>query len=145
MEPNVLPIAVASQSRSRMDARHDEDAVVDYAAENIRTHIAEGDEVVGELKCSAGVRISGLVNGGINCPNGTIVIDKTGRVMGPMTASGKILIDGTVGGDNSSVSISTPGLVALMNNAVVNADIQYGKLATYGDMTHNGSSRKLIS
>ena len=57
-----------------------------------------------------------------------------------------MFIDGKVGvesGDGNRSKVTSPGVVALMNNAVVNADIEYGKLATYGDMTHNGNSRKI--
>ena len=145
IEQNVRPLAAAAHARQRMDNRDEEGIRIDFEAENIRTHIAEGDEVCGDLKCGAGARISGLVHGSVTCPNGSIVVDKTGRVMGALVATGKIFVDGVVGEEGASVTISTPGLVALMNNAIVNADIQYGKLATYGDMTHNGNSRKLAA
>ncbi len=118
---------------------------IDLDAEKVRSHIAEGDEFVGELKCRTGIRISGVVRGSVNCETGAVVLESTGHVTGSIKGQEKIFLDGKVGeeGGQDAVKVSTPGLIVLMNNSVVNADIEYGKMATYGDMTHNGNSRKI--
>jgi len=118
---------------------------VDLAQENVRSYVAEGDEFQGDLHCQGGVRIAGRVSGSVHCGSGTVVIEKTAQVDGSVTGGDKVLIDGLVGTPNTQLPIKVfcPGLVALFNHAVVHADIEYGKLATYDDMTHNGHSRKL--
>lgn len=127
-----------------------EDAVVkfniDLDAEKVRSHIAEGDEFNGDLKCRTGIRISGVVRGSVTCESGAVVVEQTGHVTGSIRGNEKVFIDGKVGEEGSqgdAVTITTPGLISLMDNAVVNANIEYGKLATYGDMNFNGSSRKI--
>ena len=95
------------------------------------------------------MRVAGIVRGAIACAAGAVVIEKTAHVTGSITGREKIFIDGTINGQGAeggeAVKISSPGLIALFNHAVVNADIEYGKLATYDDMTHNGSSKKMTA
>lgn len=120
---------------------------LDLDAEKIRSFIADGDEIQGNLVCKTGICISGTINGDVTCESGAIVVLASGRVKGNLTGKEKVIIDGGVGDSNSldqnPTRITTPGMVVLQTNAVVNANIEYGKLATYGDMTHNGSSRKI--
>lgn len=118
---------------------------IDLDKEKVRSHIAEGDEFIGDLKCATGVRISGKVQGSVTCATGAVVIEKSGFVSGSISGQEKVFIDGRVGAEDSQekVKITSPGMIVLMNDANVNADLEYGKLATYGDMTHNGSSRKI--
>lgn len=120
---------------------------IDLDKEKVRSFLAEGDEVTGDLRCSTGICVAGTVRGSVHCETGAIVIEKSGHVTGSLSGTEKILIDGRVncadGQQTGSVQITTPGLVALFNHAIVNADIEYGKLATYDDMTHNGRCRKM--
>ena len=122
---------------------------LDLEAEKVRSFVAEGDEFVGDLHCQFGVRVAGIVRGAIACAAGAVVIERTAQVSGSITGREKIFIDGTINGQGveggETVKISSPGLIALFNHAVVNADIEYGKLATYDDMTHNGSSKKMTA
>lgn len=126
-----------------------EDALVkfhiDLDAEKVRSHIADGDEFIGDLNCRTGIRISGVVRGSVSCESGAVVVEQTGHVTGSIRGNDKVFIDGKVGeeGGQGEVKIITPGLISLMDNAVVNANIEYGKMATYGDMIFNGSSRKI--
>lgn len=123
------------------------DLKLDPDKEQVRSVIAEGEEVQGNLVFKSGVRIAGVVRGDVTCASGTIVIEKTGHVTGNVTGSDRILIDGKVNGEGASdkVQVKSPGLIALFNHANVNADIHYGKLSTYDDMTHNGTSQKITS
>jgi|ERR1035437_163406 cytoskeletal protein CcmA (bactofilin family) len=118
---------------------------IDMDAEKVRSHIAEGDEFVGDMNCKTGVRISGTVRGSVKCETGAVVLESTGHVTGSIVGQDKIFIDGKVGNEEGDpgTKITSPGLITLMTNAIVNADIEYGKMATYGDMTHNGNSRKI--
>lgn len=116
---------------------------IDREEMKIGTHIAAGDEFTGTLKCKTGILVSGVIRGDVACESGAIVIEKGGLVTGSLTGAEQILVDGRVGeSEDAQTKITTPGLVALFDSAVVNGTIEYGKLATYGDMTHNGTSRK---
>jgi len=123
------------------------DLKLDPDKEQVRSVIAEGEEVHGNLIFKTGVRIAGVVRGDVTCASGTIVIEKSGHVTGNVTGSERILIDGKVNAEGSGgkVQVKSPGLIALFNNANVNADLHYGKLSTYDDMTHNGTSQKITS
>lgn len=109
------------------------------------THIGAGDEFTGEFKVSKGIRVSGTINGSITSAGGLIYIEKGAHVTGSVTGTDAIIIDGKVGSDGGSdqVKVSTPGLLVLQNDANVTADIEWGKLSTYGDMSHNGHSKKI--
>ena len=139
--------ALSNVSANRFAEKVDAEGVIDidFEAEKVKSFLAEGDEFIGELKCATGIRISGKVSGSVICKTGAIVLEKTGVVTGSIQGSDKIFIDGTVGSAEGAerVKIISTGLITLMNHCVANADIEYGKLATYGDMTHNGSCKKL--
>lgn len=118
---------------------------IDLEHEKVRSHIAHGDEFVGNLNCSAGVRISGTIRGDVTCATGAVVVESGGLVTGSVNGKENIFINGRVGedGGDAAVKVCTPGLITLMDEAVVHANIEYGRLATYGDMTHNGTCRKI--
>ena len=118
---------------------------VDLSELKLGTHIAMGDTITGELTCSAGVRVSGKVIGSITCNSGAIVIDQSGVVTGSVNAKEEIFIDGAVGSNDGTGGsrVCSPGLVTLCPNAVVTADVEYGRLVTYGESTLNGTLRKI--
>lgn len=111
---------------------------------NVRSHLAEGDEFIGELRCKTGIRISGKVTGSVSCESGAVVVEKTAHVTGSITAKDQVFIDGRVGDEgNTPVEIQSPGLVALLNNSNIVGNVTYGKLSTYGEMSINGSVSKM--
>ncbi|ABD72001.1 hypothetical protein Rfer_4315 (plasmid) [Rhodoferax ferrireducens T118] len=142
---NISDITAATPRYPMVGAEESPAIKIDLEAEKVHSHIAEGDEFIGELKCRTGIRICGVVRGSVNCETGAVVLESTGHVTGSIKGQEKIFLDGKVGeeGGQDAVKVSTPGLIVLMNSSVVNADIEYGKMATYGDMTHNGNSRKI--
>jgi cytoskeletal protein CcmA (bactofilin family) len=109
----------------------------------VRSLLAEGDEFIGDVKAACGIRVAGKITGNLESRSGVIVIEKTGVVTGSVRGSDRVYVDGRVGEEGQAVQIHSPGTVTLMGNCIVNADIEYGRLATLGDMTHNGSSRKI--
>lgn len=136
--------AQAFASVVELEAEGDARLTVNLVEHNVRSHIADGDEFVGELRCKTGIRISGKVSGSVSCESGAVVVEKTAHVTGSITAKDHVFIDGRVGDEGTApVEIQSAGLVALLNNANIVGNVTYGKLATYGEMTINGSVSKM--
>jgi hypothetical protein len=92
--------------------------------------------------------VKGVVRGSVICQGGTVLIENGGHVTGSIESKGSIFINGQVGTSGEiepRVRIATTGGVFLMDTAVVHADIEYGKLGTFGDMELNGVARKINS
>jgi hypothetical protein len=124
--------------------------VIDDDAENIRSYFAEGEVIEGNLRLRHGIRIAGTIDGRVLVENGTVVVEKTGTVTGGIEANGRIIVDGTVGKedrvectDQSTPSIRTPGLLAVMGTGRVYGCYQYGRIATYDDATIEGLGKKI--
>ncbi len=128
------------------------DVHLDLEGELVRSYIADGDVVEGNLVLRTGVRIAGVVRGNVRCESGAIVVEQSGVVHGSLSGEGRILVDGTVNPDGSmgegsasAVQIRSPGMIAFFNNARVNADVEYGRLLTLDAMEHNGFSKRLAA
>ncbi len=125
---------------------------IDHEEERIRSFLAEGEVVEGNLRLKNGIRIAGTVTGRVDCENGTVVVEKTGVVTGGISTPSRIIVDGVVGDpeksectDKDSPSIRTPGLLAVLNNGKVFGCYQYGRIATYDDATLEGMGKKIKS
>lgn len=119
-------------------------------AEGIRSYLAEGEVVEGNLRLKSGIRIAGTITGRVSCETGSVIVEKTGVVLGGIEGNDKIIVDGTVGSedriectDQSEPSIRTPGLLAVMGTGKVYGCYQYGRIATYDDATLEGMGKKL--
>jgi len=125
---------------------------IDQEEERIRSYLADGEVVEGNLRLKNGIRIAGTVTGRVDCENGTVVVEKTGVVSGGISTPSRIIVDGIVGDPEKSEcinqdapSIRTPGLLAVLNNGKVFGCYQYGRIATYDDATLEGLGKKLRS
>ncbi len=120
--------------------------------ERIRSYLAEGEVIEGNLRLKSGIRIAGTVTGRVQCESGSVIVEKTGAVIGGIEGNDKIIVDGVVGDesriectDQSQPSIRTPGLLAVMGTGRVYGCYQYGRIATYDDATLEGMGKKLRS
>jgi len=125
---------------------------IDHEEERIRSFLADGEVVEGNLRLKNGIRIAGTVTGRVDCENGTVIVEKTGVVSGGISTPSRIIVDGTVGDpeksectDKDSPSVRTPGLLAVLNNGKVFGCYQYGRIATYDDATLEGLGKKIKS
>lgn len=125
---------------------------IDHEEERIRSFLADGEVVEGNLRLKNGIRIAGTVTGRVDCENGTVIVEKTGIVSGGISTPSRIIVDGTVGDPEKSEctnqdapSIRTPGLLAVLNNGKVFGCYQYGRIATYDDATLEGLGKKIKS
>lgn len=120
---------------------------IDDEAEGIRSYLAPGEVIEGNLRLKAGIRIAGEVTGRVHCESGTVVVEKTAVVGGGIEASDKIIVDGQVGQESnveaSDPVIRTPGLLAVMGTGKVYGGYHYGRIATYDDATLEGMGRKI--
>jgi hypothetical protein len=123
---------------------------VDDEAEGIRSYIADGDVIEGNLLLKSGLRIAGRITGRVLSESGSVIVEKTGVVDGGIEANGRIIVDGQVGDpeksectDQSAPAIRTPGLFAVLGEGKVYGCYQYGRIATYDDATVEGMGKKL--
>lgn len=124
---------------------------VNDAAEGIRTYIAEGDVIEGDLRLkTSGLRLAGHVKGRIYCEKGSVIVESTGVVDGGIEAEGRVIVDGQVGHQNNientgatRLIIRTPGLLAVLGNGKVYGNYHYGRIACYDDATIEGMGRKV--
>lgn len=148
--------AYARQIRSATDQRtiskppQEQTFEVDDEAESIRSYLAEGEVVEGNLRLKSGIRVAGTVTGRIHCETGAVIVEKTGIVEGGIEGNDKIIVDGTVGREDaiectdvSQAAIRTPSLLAVMGTGRVYGCYQYGRIATYDDATIEGMGKKL--
>lgn len=123
---------------------------VDDEAEGIRSYIADGDVIEGNLLLKSGLRIAGRITGRVLSESGSVIVEKTGVVDGGIEANGRIIVDGQVGDperaectDQASPAIRTPGLFAVLGEGKVYGCYQYGRIATYDDATIEGMGKKI--
>lgn len=123
---------------------------VDEDAEGIRSYLAPGEVIEGNIRLKSGIRIAGEITGRVLCETGTVLVESTGVVGGGITASSRIIVDGVVGNpehsectDRSEPAIHTPGLLAVLNNGKVYGCYSYGRIATYDDATVEGLGKKI--
>lgn len=144
----VSPAAPARAAQSEAEPK-EHTFVIDDEAENIRSYLAEGETIEGNLRLKYGIRVAGVIDGRVQVANGTVIVEKTGVVTGGIEANNRIIVDGTVGSeeriectDQSQPTIRTPGLLAVMGTGRVLGCYQYGRIATYDDATLEGMGKK---
>ena len=123
-----------------------------------KSFIAAGDDFVGDITCTGGLRVCGTVTGSINCRAGVVYVENGGKVTGDILSEADVYIDGSVGippeleegkPENDLIAkittkVRTLGKVTLMDHCNVYANVLYGKLSTDDDMTLVGVSRKIF-
>lgn len=147
----VAPIAPAMTQAARPTAPAVPNIVeIDREAENIRSHLAEGEVVEGTLRLKSGISVAGTVTGEIHCETGTVVVEKTGVVNGGVRSSGNIIVDGQVGSpekaeanDPEHPAIHTKAALIVLSSGRVYGRHEYGRIATYDDATLEGMGKKI--
>lgn len=120
---------------------------IDDEKEGIRSYLAEGEVIEGNLRLKNGIRIAGEITGRVHCESGAVIVERTAVVGGGIEANDKIIVDGQVGQESAIESsdpvIRTPGLLAVMGTGRVYGSYHYGRIATYDDATLEGMGRKI--
>lgn len=102
-------------------------------SENAKTVIAEDVEIVGSIKSSSDIRISGKLNGDLTC-NGSAVIGEAAAIKGNISA-GSTTIFGQVNGN-----VNVKDRIEMKSSARVNGDIRAKRLTVEDGVTFVGKS-----
>ena len=107
----------------------------------IKSLIAEGSHIAGNIRFTDGLRIDGEVSGDISAPEGQtslLVVSESARVMGSVTAD-HIIINGSVKGP-----VSARHMLELQPKARIEGDVQYTALEMHQGALITGQLRPLL-
>lgn len=109
---------------------------------SIKTLIAQGTHVNGDLKFEDGLRVDGEVHGAIqaNCDSGSLLVISEGAVAEGGLKADHVIINGTVKGP-----VEARELLELQSNARIEGDVQYVALEMHQGATILGQLRPLAS
>lgn len=91
---------------------------------NIGFCLAKGDQIYGHLTLQTGALIQGLVDGNINCTDGSVIITESGCVRGSITAQ-RVYIEGQIRSNPNEPKSKVIGteMVSVSSVASVEADL----------------------
>lgn len=94
------------------------------ADHNIGFALAKGDQIYGHLSLKTGALIQGLIDGNVECAEGSVIITESGCVKGSITAQ-RVLIEGQVRSNANEAPSKVIGLemISVSSGASVEADL----------------------
>ena len=108
----------------------------------IKSLIAEGSEIVGNMRFTDGLRVDGNVNGNIQAKDDVpsmLVISETAHVVGEVSAD-HIIINGSVIGP-----VNARLMLELQPKARIEGDVQYAALEMHQGALITGQLRPILS
>ncbi len=142
-----VPTASTSASASASKSKTMLDLKVDQVAENIKSFLAEGDVINGDLEVKGGARIDGHVRGSLICRDGSAIVSESGTVDGSIMATKRVIVAGRVGqGEKASGScVECPGDVITLGNGVIESAVTYGNVCTYDNSQITGKITRYVA
>ncbi len=137
--PLPLPLRDASTAeQAKKPSTSMQTLEVDQTGENLKSFLAPGDVVKGDLEVAGGARIAGQITGSLVCQNGSAIVEETGVIGGEVKASMRIINAGQIGTSEAPSGASCPGQVIVLGEGCIEGDVTYGKLITYDNGSFNG-------
>lgn len=108
----------------------------------IKTLIAQGTQIEGDLKFEDGLRVDGEVHGAIHAKSegGTLLVISEGALADGGVRADHVIINGTVKGP-----VEARELLELQPNAKIEGDVQYAALEMHQGATILGQLRPLMA
>ncbi len=101
---------------------------------NKRNQIENGTKIVGDIETIGSIRIDGTIEGNVTSQS-KVVFGPTGKLTGTLTA-----VTAEIAGEiNGRATVSE--LLSLKSTAVMNADVEYGKIMIEEGAALNGTTR----
>ncbi len=101
---------------------------------NKRNQIENGTRIVGDIETVGSIRIDGTIEGNVTSQS-KVVFGPTGKLTGTLTA-----VTAEIAGEiNGKATVSE--LLSLKPTAIMNADIEYGKISIEEGAALNGTTR----
>jgi cytoskeletal protein CcmA (bactofilin family) len=111
---------------------------VDQKTENLKSFLAPGDVVKGDLEVAGGARIAGEVTGSLICQDGSAIVEETGVIGGEVKATMRIINAGRIGTSEAPSGASCPGQIIVLGEGCIEGDVTYGQLVTYDSGSFTG-------
>lgn len=101
---------------------------------NKRNQIENGTRIVGDIETTGSIRIDGAIEGNVTSQS-KVVFGPTGKLTGTLVA-----VTAEIAGEiNGKATVSE--LLSLKSTAVMNADVEYGKIMIEEGAALNGTTR----